>query len=138
MLLREHVKSNNFLLCYNESMPDDNSNLVYSTDQAVPVRKRGVKAGKSINATAENNNSSTPVSLTVRLERKGRGGKSVSVIDGLQMPGKKKEGLLRQLKTNLGTGGTLTDSNLEIQGDHCSQIIEVLGRLGYNAKRSGG
>ena len=46
----------------------------------------------------------------VRLDRKGRGGKSVTVIEGLQMPQKEREALLKQLKSKLGTGGTVKDT----------------------------
>jgi translation initiation factor 1 len=76
--------------------------------------------------------------VTVRLERKGRGGKSVTVIDGLQMRQKEREALLKQLKTKLGTGGTVKDASLEIQGDHRDALMAELGKMGYTAKRSGG
>ena len=119
-------------------MPDDNSTLVYSTDYSVPRRKNGEKTGKRENVAVKSTDKSCPPKLTVRLERKGRGGKLVTVIDGLRIPRKKKEGLLRQLKTKLGTGGTLTDATLEIQGDHCGTIITFLTNMDYTVKRSGG
>ena len=119
-------------------MPDDNSTLVYSTNHSVPRRKSGEKTGRRENVEVMNTDTSDPSKLTVRLERKGRGGKLVTVIDGLRVPRKKKEGLLRQLKTKLGTGGTLADATLEIQGDHCDPIIAALASMGYAAKRSGG
>ncbi len=74
----------------------------------------------------------------MRLERKGRGGKSVTVIEGLRMPQKEREALLKQLKAKLGTGGTLKDTCLEIQGDHYDALMAALGNLGYPAKCSGG
>ncbi len=52
---------------------------------------------------------------TVRLDRKGRGGKSVTVIEGLRIPQKEREALLKELKAKLGTGGTVEDTRLEIQ-----------------------
>lgn len=76
--------------------------------------------------------------VIVRLDRKGRGGKSVTIIEGLQMPQQKKEALLKQLKTDIGTGGTIKDRFLEIQGDHCRAIMAALEKLGYRPKRSGG
>ncbi len=75
--------------------------------------------------------------VRVRLDRKGRGGKSVTVIDGLQMPQKDRESLLKQLKAGLGTGGTVRDGSIEIQGDRCNAIITALNKLGYKPKRSG-
>jgi translation initiation factor 1 len=42
------------------------------------------------------------------------------------------------LKTKLGTGGTVKDASLEIQGDHRDALMVELGKMGYEAKRSGG
>jgi translation initiation factor 1 len=125
-------------LCYNESMSDDNDILVYSTDRSVPRRKSRGKACKHENLKLKNSDKLNTPMLTVQLERKGRGGKLVTVIIGLQMPRKKKEGLLKQLKTRLGTGGTVTETTLEIQGDHCCPVIDAMASMGYTAKRSGG
>ncbi len=74
----------------------------------------------------------------VRLDRKGRGGKSVTIIEGLQLSAREREKLLKQLKAKLGTGGTVKNGSLEIQGDHCDTVIAELTRLGYKPKRSGG
>lgn len=49
-----------------------------------------------------------------------------------------KEALLKLLKTRLGTGGTLKEDVIEIQGDRRDQIVEILTALGYKAKKSGG
>jgi translation initiation factor 1 len=76
--------------------------------------------------------------VVVRLDRKGRGGKSVTVVEGLVMPLKEKEALLKQLKTRFGSGGTVTGKGLEIQGDHRDTILEALKNIGYSPKRSGG
>ena len=119
-------------------MSDDNDLLVYSTDCSVPRRKSREKTGKSEKREVNNSEKPGQPRLTVQLERKGRGGKLVTVIKGLRMPRKKKEGLLRQLKKRLGTGGTVTDNTLEIQGDHCCPVIDAMAAMGYKAKRSGG
>ena len=113
-------------------MHDDNSKLVYSTDQPV-LRKE-----KPLKRNSQTETRSAQQKLTVRLERKSRGGKSVTVIEGLQLPQKEKEVLLRQLKAKLGTGGTVKDTILEIQGDHREEIIQALEKTGYRPKRSGG
>jgi translation initiation factor 1 len=76
--------------------------------------------------------------VIVGIERKGRGGKTVSVVAGVMSHEAGKQALLKLLKTKLGTGGTLKDDTIEIQGDHRDQIVEILNGLGYKAKKSGG
>lgn len=78
------------------------------------------------------------IPVLVALERKGRGGKSVSVIKQVMSPPQGKQALLKLLKTRLGTGGTLKDDEIEIQGDHRDAIVAVLKELGYQAKKAGG
>ena len=113
-------------------MPDEKSKLVYSTEKTVPRKEK--LAEKAPNEGAR------PVlqKVTVRLDRKARGGKSVTVIEGISMPQKDMEALLRQLKAGLGTGGTLRDACLEIQGDHRDALMLTLQKMGYMPKRSGG
>ena len=113
-------------------MPDEKSKLVYSTDRVIQLKKKLVK--NALQASVR----PMQQKVTVRLERKGRGGKSVTIIDGLQMRQKEREALLKQLKTKLGTGGTVKDASLEIQGDHRDALMAELGKMGYTAKRSGG
>ncbi len=112
-------------------MPEHNSKLVYSTDRTVPRKEEPVR---NFPATAEPSKSRT----VVRLDRKGRGGKAVTVIEGLQLSAKGSEKLLKQLKTKLGTGGTVKSGSLEIQGDHCDAVMAELTQIGYRPKRSGG
>jgi translation initiation factor 1 len=76
--------------------------------------------------------------VRVQRERKGRGGKTVSVITGVKSPGAGQRALLKLLKTTLGTGGTLEEAALVIQGDHRERIVEVLKELGFTAKIAGG
>lgn len=76
--------------------------------------------------------------MIVGIERKGRGGKTVSVVTGVMSHEAGQQALLKLLKNKLGTGGTLKDGVLEIQGDHRDQIVELLNGLGYKAKKSGG
>jgi translation initiation factor 1 len=74
----------------------------------------------------------------VKRDRKGRAGKTVTVIYGLQhTPASYKE-LLNILKTACGVGGTLKDNQLEIQGDQRDRVAEKLLQLGYKVKLVGG
>jgi translation initiation factor 1 len=113
-------------------MIDDKSRLVYSTDKVVSRNNNpSVKPLKKPAHTSQQR-------VHVRLERKGRGGKSVTLIESLQISAKDREALLRQLKTRLGTGGSLKNDLLEIQGDHRDAVMALLQEMGYKPKRSGG
>ncbi len=76
--------------------------------------------------------------VRVRRETGGRGGKTVTTITGLPLNETQLQELLRDLKRRCGTGGTLKDGVLEIQGDHCDALVADLITLGYQAKRAGG
>lgn len=76
--------------------------------------------------------------LKVQATRKGRGGKTVTVISGFQTKAETIASLLKQLKALCGAGGTVKDNEIEIQGDHAQKIAQTLVQLGYKAKVSGG
>jgi translation initiation factor 1 len=76
--------------------------------------------------------------VRVGRETKGRAGKGVTVITGLPLRGDELETLASQLKRRCGSGGTVKDATIEIQGDHRDLLVTELGRLGFSAKRSGG
>ncbi len=76
--------------------------------------------------------------LRVQASRKGRKGKTVTVISGFQTQPETLTKLLKQLKNQCGTGGAVKDDTLEIQGDHTQKLVEILMQLGYKAKISGG
>lgn len=69
---------------------------------------------------------------------KGRGGKTVSVITGLALEPTELGALGKQLKQLCGTGGTLKDGNIEIQGDHRDKLKAALEARGLNVKLAGG
>jgi len=112
-------------------MSKENTKLVYSTAKSVPRKER--PAEESVKLTS----ALSQQKVIVRLDRKQRGGKSVTVIEGLQLRMKDMESLLKRLKAGLGTGGTIKDSSLEIQGDHCNAVITALTNMGFRPKRSG-
>ncbi len=76
--------------------------------------------------------------LKVQATRKGRKGKTVTVISGFQSKSETLAALLKQLKNQCGAGGTLKDNEIEIQGHHTQKLVEILTKLGYKAKASGG
>jgi translation initiation factor 1 len=113
------------------TMSEERTKLVYSTGKSIPRKER--PAEDSVTPAL----SPSHQKVIVRLDRKRRGGKSVTVIEGLLMPTKDREALLKRLKAGLGAGGAVRASALEIQGDHCDAIIAALANMGYRPKRSG-
>ncbi|ACK67133.1 translation initiation factor SUI1 [Rippkaea orientalis PCC 8801] len=76
--------------------------------------------------------------IRVQATRSGRKGKTVTVITGFQHTPETLTKLLKQLKSQCGSGGTVKENTLEIQGDHRQQLVDILGSLGYKVKISGG
>ena len=76
--------------------------------------------------------------LRVQASRSGRQGKTVTTISGFQSKPETLQALVKDLKTQCGTGGTVKDNEIEIQGEHKQKILEILTKLGYKAKISGG
>lgn len=76
--------------------------------------------------------------LKVQASRKGRKGKTVTVISGFQARPETLTALLKSLKAQCGAGGTVKETEIEIQGNHTQKIVQILTQLGYKAKISGG
>ncbi|MEL4895675.1 translation initiation factor [Crocosphaera sp. Alani8] len=76
--------------------------------------------------------------IRVQATRSGRKGKTVTMITGFQHSPDTLNKLLKQLKSQCGSGGTMKEYTLEIQGDHRQKLVKVLGDLGYKVKISGG
>ena len=103
-----------------------NSKLVYSTD---------------VGRIKEEDRVEEPVgdgNVRVRPEKKGRGGKVVTVISGLPFAGNELKAYAKKLKKRCGGGGAVKDGNVELQGDHVDVMVTYLLQEGYSAKRSGG
>ncbi len=76
--------------------------------------------------------------VRVSRETKGRGGKAVTLVSGIAMADKDLDALGKQLKASCGSGGTVKDGVIEVQGDHIDRIVALLVAQGYKAKRAGG
>lgn len=76
--------------------------------------------------------------LRVQVSRKGRKGKSVTLITGFIHKPETLEALAKKLKAQCGSGGTVKDSTVEIQGEHAAKVVSLLTKQGYKAKISGG
>lgn len=76
--------------------------------------------------------------VRVSRETQGRKGKGVTVISGLALPPAQLETLATELKKRCGSGGSVVDGRIEIQGEHRDRLVEELARRGIQAKRAGG
>lgn len=76
--------------------------------------------------------------VRVQRETKGRGGKTVTAVTGVPLDGEALKALAGELKRRCGTGGTIKDGVIEVQGDHRDLLVAELERRGYRVKRAGG
>jgi len=113
------------------------SRLVYSTDQG-----RICPGCQQPQEQCACKQDSTPYSgdgiVRISRQTKGRKGKGVTLIEGIPLPADDLKTLAKQLKKSCGSGGTVKDGIIEIQGDYREQLQPVLVKLGYQVKLSGG
>lgn len=76
--------------------------------------------------------------VRIRRETKGRGGKTVTTMSGFCLAENDLKELATVLKKRCGTGGTLKDEVIEIQGDHVELLLTELVNKGFKVKKSGG
>jgi translation initiation factor 1 len=76
--------------------------------------------------------------VRVRREVKGRRGKTVTTISGVPLPEEDLRSLAADLKRRCGSGGSVVEGVIEIQGDHGETLIPALEERGYTVKRAGG
>jgi translation initiation factor 1 len=73
--------------------------------------------------------------LVVRIDRRRRAGKQVTLVEGFVGRTEDLNALARTLKTRCGVGGSASDGEILIQGDLRDKVVALLTSLGYNAKR---
>ena len=117
------------------------SGLVYSTeagrmcpDCRQPVAQCVCKQNQARQAAS----GSADGVVRVSRETKGRGGKAVTLVKGLALEADALAALGKQLKATCGSGGTVKEGVIEVQGDHCERLVTWLQAQGYRAKRAGG
>jgi translation initiation factor 1 len=79
-----------------------------------------------------------PAAIRVGRETKGRAGKGVTTVAGMPVSEAQLAELAGKLKKRCGSGGTVRDGVIEIQGDHRDSIVAELIKMGWQAKKSGG
>lgn len=96
-----------------------NPDFKYVTDE--PVEEETLEPGKQ--------------KLIVRIDRRQRAGKQVTLIEGFKGKSEDLAALAKTLKTRCGVGGTAKDGEITIQGDLRDKLVTLLKSMGYNAKR---
>lgn len=76
--------------------------------------------------------------VRVSRETQGRGGKAVTLVRGLSLEADALAALGKRLRTLCGSGGTVKDGVIELQGDHAERITDLLKQEGWPALRAGG
>ncbi|HSM23406.1 MAG TPA: translation initiation factor Sui1 [Anaerolineaceae bacterium] len=76
--------------------------------------------------------------IRLRIDRKGRGGKSVTLIEGLVASEQELKELAKELKKVCGAGGAVKNGLIEIQGDVRDLLKEKLEQKGFKVKKAGG
>jgi translation initiation factor 1 len=101
----------------------------------------GLKAGPSVSPSS----APKPVErksrgrLDVKREKSGRGGKTVTVVYGMQnIEMREREQLLKKMKNSCGAGGAIKDGNLEVQGDNRETVQQILEEAGFRVVLAGG
>lgn len=107
------IKSGFVMATLAELLKTNNSDLSGQAQKAVDEKEKSEKA------------------LTVKTDRSGRAGKTVTLVTGLEHNPGVIEKLAREIKQNLGTGGTIRGKVIEIQGDRVKQIKDFLVSKGF-------
>jgi translation initiation factor 1 len=114
--------------------------LVYSTGsgRTCPACERPVDACVCRRESPSDSGRSPGSTIFVRRETKGRKGKGVTVVEGLALAPEALRALAKELKKRCGSGGTVREGCIEIQGEHRALIVEELAKRGLRAKQAGG
>ena len=106
------------------------SKLVWTSDPEEAKRLR--ESGKLAAAADLQPDKQT---IRVTLDRKRRAGKTVTIASGFQHTAEALATIAATLKKKCGSGGTVKDGEIEIQGDHAERVAAELSKLGYRVKK---
>jgi translation initiation factor 1 len=114
----------------------NNARLVYSTDTAGKCSVCGWPQRDCRCGAERAAKEAVPARIVakLRMEKKGRGGKTVTVVDGLPQNPEFLRELAQELKRSCGTGGAVVDGGVELQGDLRDRVRDALMKRGYSVK----
>jgi translation initiation factor 1 len=116
-----------------------NQRRVYSTDQGrICPDCNQTTAACQCDAIKKSQIPETDGVVRVSRETKGRKGKGVTLVTGAPLPEAELKSLAKRLRNLCGTGGTVKDGIIELQGDYCAVLLKELPKNGWVVKRSGG
>ena len=104
--------------------------IVYSTDPEFQYKHDAAEEETTLSPSQQ--------LLYVAIDRKQRKGKTVTLVSGFIGSLQDRNELARMLKSKCGTGGSVKEEYILIQGDFRDKIIQVLNDMGYKTKKSGG
>jgi translation initiation factor 1 len=129
-----------FYISFSMKTTSSSSRLVYSTEggRVCPACRQPVATCSCRADAAAQAVPGAGGAIRVVRQTKGRGGKNVTLIQGLPLNEDALAALARQLRNACGAGGTVKAGVVEVQGDHVLRLISELQKAGYAAKRAGG
>lgn len=83
---------------------------------------------------ATEKNSKQTAALHVLIEKKGRGGKTATIIEGFEIPDDEVDEVARTLRKKLGTGGSSRGGEILIQGDRKEDVVRLIKDMGFRVK----
>jgi translation initiation factor 1 len=123
-------------------MENSNNRLVYSDEigTTCPKCSQQLQKCRCNHNPAHNPAGTCKTDGIIRLQRetKGRKGQGVTLITGVPLIGDELKSLAKALKQKCGTGGTIKNGIIEIQGDHRDLLLKLLGEKGWKVKKAGG
>ena len=117
-------------------MKKNRTGIVYSTEFGKMCPECGNPVAKCVCKQNSSQKQSADGIVRIRREVKGRKGKTVTTVSGI--PGNQINELAKQLKQKCGTGGSVKDGLIIIQGDFRDKLVSLLENEGFVAKKAGG
>lgn len=111
----------------------DTDGIVYSTEPDLVFKELFAKLGIE---QEEKELKPNQQKLNIRIENKGRGGKTATLINNFNGTEAELKDLEKKLKAHCGTGGSVVDGEILIQGDQRKKVMEFLQKLGFKTNKA--